>query len=84
MKNLVYIVESITFADLEGGRVPHVDVLEKQVRNWLLKPARHLAYIATLKTPSDPEHQELFEHFERTFRRLVVAPAATRVSPGRP
>jgi hypothetical protein len=208
MKGLVYITGNITFADLDAARVSHVDVHEAQVRNWLLKPARHLAamaptigrqyehgmalfalelmffephgqyltgensdrqsgriflhaferfrrwllsrdrigsdftpeqatkvrdwarnglfhsgqikdgllvdirnigrrpffknplwdgwlvdpwqllndveeyfgqYITILKTPSDPEHQEISKHFERTFQRLLVAPAATRV-----
>lgn len=43
MKGLVYITGGITFADLDAGRVSPVDVLEAQVRNWLLEPARHLA-----------------------------------------
>ncbi len=43
LKNLVYIVAATTFADLEAGRVSKVEIHKQQVRNWLLRPARHLA-----------------------------------------
>jgi hypothetical protein len=55
MKSLVYITGSITFADLEAGRVSNIDVLDAQVKNWLFKPAAHLAAMT-------PTHSERYEH----------------------
>ena len=54
MKSLVYITGSITFADLEAGRVSDIDVLDAQVKNWLLRPAAHLAAM----TPTIGEQYE--------------------------
>ncbi len=54
MKSLVYITGSITFADLEAGRVSDIDVLDAQVKNWLFRPAAHLAAM----TPTIGERYE--------------------------
>ncbi|HEY4211612.1 MAG TPA: hypothetical protein VGM84_09045 [Steroidobacteraceae bacterium] len=43
VKHLVYITGRITFGNLDSGRVDPVDVLQEQVRNWLLGPAGRLA-----------------------------------------
>jgi hypothetical protein len=43
MKRIVYITGNITFADLDEGRVSDIDVLSAQAKNWLFRPAEHLA-----------------------------------------
>jgi hypothetical protein len=55
MKDLVYITGNVTFAHLEEGRVSDIDVLDAQVKNWLLRPAAHLAAMT-------PKIGERYEH----------------------